>query len=753
MSEPNGREIIKAGRRVGVLLPLVFRDAFDYRVPDGMEVKAGDWVRVPFGRKSMWGVVWGEALGEVEENKLKSIERMAAHLLPMTQKMRAFIDWVAWYTLAPRGMVLKMSVPVPEALEPPKVEPCYVAAGNMRGQMAERETTHIKSTPARLRIASYLSDGVPRTAREISAQAKVSANIVRECIKAGGLVQVEGIASLPVLPSLAPLPAPPALSPDQQAAAALLSAKLGAGFSVSVLDGVTGSGKTEVYFDAIAHILERGGQALVMLPEIALSVQWLSRFRARFGFVPVVWHSGIGTAARREAWRKVASGEARVVVGARSALFMPFSKLGLIVVDEEHDASYKQEDGVIYHARDMAVARARHEKIPAILVSATPSLETEFNISQKRYAHVHLPSRFGEAEMPRVLLIDMRKEKLPSGSWLSQPLKAALLATVTKGQQAMLFMNRRGYAPLMLCRTCGHRFQCPHCTAFLVLHRARGRLMCHHCGYECAVPKACPDCSHENTVIPYGPGVERILEEARALLPDARIEVMTSDLIDTPAKAEQLVMAMIEGKIDVLVGTQMIAKGHHFAGLALVGVMDADMGLAGGDLRAGERTYQLLHQLSGRAGREKAKGEVWLQTYMPEHPVMQALLAGDRDCFMALEADMRQQADMPPYGKLAAVIIEGRNEREVAEFARMLVRAQHKGNTLVASGAYQDHTPLILGPAPAPMSLLRGKYRYRILIKATRNFALQEWLSTWLLARKPPASIRVKIDVEPYSFL
>jgi primosomal protein N' (replication factor Y) len=411
----------------------------------------------------------------------------------------------------------------------------------------------------------------------------------------------------------------------------------------------------------------------------------------------------------------------------------------------------------------MAVARARHEAIPAVLVSATPSLETEFNLRQGRYVRAHLPSRYGEAELPQVRLIDMREQKLPSGAWLSEPLKAALVATMAKKQQAMLFMNRRGYAPLMLCRTCGHRFQCPHCTAFLVVHRARARLVCHHCGHEAAVPRTCPDCAHENTLIPFGPGVERIAEEVRALLPDARVALMTSDLIDTPARAEALVNAMTEGTIDILIGTQMIAKGHHFAGLALVGVMDADMGLAGGDLRAGERTYQMLHQLSGRAGRETTKGEVWMQTYLPDHPVMQALLMGDRDRFMALEDAMRQQAEMPPYGKLAAIIVEGADEREVAGFARALVRAVpvreaialRQGGNAVAlpEASHALAAPLILGPAPAPMLLLRGKYRYRVLIKAARNFALQGWLSGWLLPHRPPASIRIKIDIEPYSFL
>ena len=542
-------------------------------------------------------MVWGEAEGEVADDKLKSIEAIAAHLPPMPETMRGFIDWVSWYTLAPKGMVLKMAIPVPEALEPPKEESLYQVAADFKQKL----------TQSRLRITSFLSDGTPRSSKEIAIYAKVSSAVVREFIKQGGLIETDTQAALPPAPALQSVAGDFALSADQEAATKLLGNKLDTGFSVTLLDGVTGSGKTEVYFDTIARALAKGRQALVLLPEIALSVQWLARFKARFGFAPTIWHSGVSPAVKRESWREVATGVARVVVGARSALFMPFAKLGVIIIDEEHDASYKQEDGVIYQARDMAVVRSRHEKIPALLVSATPSMETEFNIAQKRYTRVHLKSRYGEAELPKVKLIDMRKHKLTSGHWISEPLKEALLATVARKQQAMLFMNRRGYAPLMLCRSCGHRFQCPHCTAFLVTHRTKKRLMCHHCGYEAHIPKDCPECKAEDSLLAFGPGVERIAEEAQTLLPDAKVALMTSDLVDTAAKAEALVNAMIKGEIDVLVGTQMIAKGHHFAGLALVGVMDADMGLAGGDLRAGERTYQLLHQVAGRAGREKAR--------------------------------------------------------------------------------------------------------------------------------------------------
>ncbi len=774
MSQENGIEIIKPDDKVSVLLPLVFRKAFDYRVPEGMEVKPGDYVRVPFGKKSLWGVVWGKAQGDIEENKIKSVEEFCAYLPGMSESMRKFIDWVAWYTLAPAGMVLKMALSAPEALETPVASCKLQVASNVNA---------IKLTPSRLRILTYLSDGIPRSIKEITEHAKVSANVVQGFLKAGGLKEVRHIAHRPACglqPAFAEIPADgPAtcsLSPEQKKSATAIHEKLSAGFSVTLLDGVTGSGKTEVYFDAIGRCIRQGRQVLVLLPEIVLSVQWLDRFKQRFGFAPDIWHSSVTSARKHACWRGVAEGSARVVVGARSALFLPFRELGLVVADEEHDASYKQEEGVVYQARDMAVARARHEGVPALLVSATPSLETEFNIGHGRYQRLHLPNRHNDASLPEIELVDMRKQATARNRWISEPLKNALINTLSHKNQAMIFMNRRGYAPLVLCRACGHRFQCPHCTAWLVLHRSKGKLLCHHCGHVAPLPKACPECKTEGSLIPYGPGVERIAEELREMFPDARIAVMTSDSVmgsplppvslretppagaaySTPSRthASDVIGAMGTGDIDILVGTQMIAKGHHFAGLALVGVVDADMGLGGGDLRAGERTYQLLHQLAGRAGREKTRGMVYLQTYMPEHPVMQALAASNRDGFMLLEARMREEAGMPPYGKLAAVIIEGQNEQEVIRFARELVKVA--GCRSQVAGKERDlqfATCNILGPAPAPLARLKNRFRYRILVKAARSFNMQQFLAGWLLAMKIPASLKVKVDVDPYSFV
>ncbi|MBM3566351.1 MAG: primosomal protein N', partial [Alphaproteobacteria bacterium] len=509
-------------------------------------------------------------------------------------------------------------------------------------------------------------------------------------------------------------------------------------------DGVPGSGKTEVYFQAIAAALESGHQALVLLPEIALGAQWLARFHARFGVEPAVWHSDIGHADRRATWRAVADGEAKVVVGARSALFLPFRDLGIIIVDEEHDGSYKQEDGVIYNARDMAVVRARLGKIPAVLVSATPSLETVANIEAGRYAVRHLPDRHGGAMMPDVSIIDMRAEKLPAGRWISNPLAQALAATLAAGEQAMLFLNRRGYAPLTLCRGCGHRFRCPNCSAWLVEHRSgqTARLRCHHCGFGAPLPGACPACQAEGKFAACGPGIERLAEEAHGIFPAARIAVAASDTLAGPEAAAELVRRIERDEIDLLIGTQIVAKGYHFPMLTLVGVVDADLGLAGGDLRAAERTYQLLYQVAGRAGRGERPGRVLLQTFMPSHPVMGALAAGDRGRFLLAESDARREAAMPPFGRLVALIVSGEREPDVEKAARALAAAQPA-----------DVGLRILGPAPAPLAFLRGRHRRRFLLKAARETQIQEIVRAWLQRADIPRSVRVQADVDPYGFL
>jgi primosomal protein N' (replication factor Y) len=561
------------------------------------------------------------------------------------------------------------------------------------------------------------------------------------------------MSCLPPQPFAAPdaTRAGPSLSADQESAAASLRQKVDTdGFSVTLLDGVTGSGKTEVYFEAVAAALKQGRQVLVLVPEIPLARQWQERFTERFDVAPAVWHSNLAQGKRRATWRAVAEHSAHVVVGARSALFLPFTNLGLIIVDEEHEAAYKQEEGVIYHARDMAVVRGREAACPVVLASATPSLETTVNVEEGRYDRVHLPNRHGGAIIPEIMAIDMRAQGPETGQWLSPPLREALVTTFAAGEQAILFLNRRGYAPLTLCRTCGHRFSCPNCTAWLVTHRAPKSLICHHCGYHLLPPEACPQCGVEDSLAACGPGVERLAEEAGGLFPDQRLAVMASDMPGGAEAAAEILTRMRNRKIDLLIGTQIIAKGHHFSGLTLVGVVDADLGLAGGDLRAGERTYQLLHQVAGRAGRESRPGKAYLQTYMPEHPVMEALVSGQRDAFLEAEAAQRRAFGLPPFGRLAAVIVSGRDAEAVEATARRLRRVAPQVNHQGSNGGNRVE---ILGPAPAPLTVLHGHTRWRLLLKAPRHVSVPGLMKAWLGAVKIPSHVRARIDIDPYSFL
>src|SRR5271166_4876649 len=733
---------LAALRHVRVLLPLPLPAALDYLAPDGgAPPEPGSFVRVPLGVRSLVGVVWGGADGELPVERLKPVAE-ALPIPPLRPELRRFVERVAAYTMAPPGSVLRMTMSVGDALQAPR--PRRVCAASSAGLAALSGTAPAKPlTPARQRVLEALRDGLPLAAPDLARVAKCGPGVIRELV-ASGLVEERLAPAEPAVPSppdwrLSGLP----LSPDQSLAAHRLVDNFAAAkFGVTVLDGVTGSGKTETYVAAIAAALAAGRQALVLLPEIALGAQWLQRFRQRFGVLPAQWHSEIGQGERRDTWRAVADGRARVVVGARSALFLPFAELGLIIVDEEHDPSYKQEDGVCYQARDMAVLRASLAGIPIVLVSATPSLETVVNVARGRYQRVSLARRHAAAELPAVRLVDLRREPVERGHFLSPPLVAELAATFAAGEQALLFLNRRGYAPLTLCRACGHRFQCPSCTAWLVEHRFTGRLLCHHCGHAEAVPACCPECLAAGALVPCGPGVERLLEEVTARFPAARVALMVSDLLPGPRAAAELAQAMTERRYDLLIGTQIVAKGHHFPMLTLVGIVDADLGLTGGDLRAAERTYQLLHQVGGRAGRAEHKGRVLIQTWMPEQPVMKALAAGDRDRFLEAEAAARRSAGLPPFGRLAALIVSA-DDGESADFAaRALSRS-----------APQLPGVAVLGPAPAPLSVLRGRHRRRFLVKAGREVNLQAILRQWLARVRLAGSARVQVDIDPYSFL
>lgn len=723
-------------RTVSVLPPLPLAGPYDYVVPEGLDIEPGDFVEIPLGRQTQRGVVWGEAKGDVDPAKLREIYGVLP-VPPMGAVARKFIDWVSAYTLSPQGAVLRMGMSVSDALDAPK--PVF-RFGLARG--IPESDHNVRITPARKRILGFLRDHPFIDQADILRETGAGASVLKGLVDAG-LVKREQVA--PPSPFSPPdlTIGRPDLSDDQEKAADFLCEKVAANrFSTILIDGVTGSGKTEVYFEAVRAALASGQQVMVLLPEIALSAQWLQRFRLRFGVEPALWHSEVGQARRRETWRAVADGGAQLVVGARSALFLPYKNLGLIVVDEEHEHAFKQEDGVIYHARDMAVARGHLGGFPVILASATPSLETLANVEAGRYERVVLGQRHGVAVLPSVEIVDIRVDKPERQRWITPTLHKRLLETFAAGEQAMLFLNRRGYAPLTLCRACGHRFQCPNCTAWLVEHRAWGKLQCHHCGYNAKIPDTCPACGAEEKLAPCGPGVERLYEEAIQTFPDLKIEVATSDNIAGPKAAAALVDRVHNHEVDLLIGTQILAKGYHFPMLTLVGVIDADLGLAGGDLRAAERSYQLLTQVAGRAGRGERPGTVLLQTADPTNRVIKAIAAGDRDAFDQVELSERMKYGMPPHGRLAALIISGKKENEVDEAAWRIGRVAPRGDGIV-----------VLGPAPAPLSLLRGRFRRRFLLRTDKSVKVQAVIQEWLARVKTPGSVRVQIDIDPYSFM
>jgi primosomal protein N' (replication factor Y) len=721
-------------RIVDVLVPVALDQTYSYRVPAGLALSVGDVVTVPLGaRGETTGVVWAENANPDPRlhNRMKDVTGKL-EVPPLKGELRQFIDWVAGYTLAARGTVLRMALRRGEQLGP----------GRERVGVRLNGPPPARLTPARARALKFFADGLTRSKAEAAQEAGVSAGVI------DGLID-EGTLETVVLPP-EPLTQPP--DPDfrkpefalmQLAAADALRTTVDqGGYTVTLLDGVTGSGKTEVYFEGVAENIRHRRQTLILMPEIALTGQSLDRFSERFGTRPVEWHSQLTPRTRARTWAAVAANEVSVVVGARSALFLPYADLGLIIVDEEHDPAYKQEEGARYHARDMAVVRGRAAKIPVVLASATPSVESEVNARRGRYKRIHLPERFGGAHLPMIEAIDMRREGPPRGRFISPRLAEAVQTSLERGEQALLFLNRRGYAPLTLCRACGFRMQCPNCDAWLVDHRFKRRLVCHHCGFAMPPPAECPNCHATESFAAVGPGVERLEQEAAELFPDRRILVLSSDLVESMERLRAELDDVAQGRFDIVVGTQLVAKGHHFPKLNLVGIVDADLGLGNGDPRAAERTFQLLHQVVGRAGREEGRGVGLLQTHQPEHPVMKALILGDREAFYSSEIALREASSYPPFGRLASMVISASDRHAAESYGRTL-----------ASAAPKDEQVRVLGPAEAPIAVVRGRHRFRLLIKSPRAFDLSAYLREWLSeAPKPKGSVKLEVDVDPQSF-
>lgn len=716
---------------VDVVVPVALDRAYSYRVPAGMTLAPGDVVVVPLGPNDYAGVVWGEGHPRPGlHNKLKDVDAKL-DVPPLREELRQFIDWVADYTLGARGTVLNMALRMGQHLGPERER----VGVRLAGPKPQRMTT------ARARVLNALADGMVRLKSEAAHDAGVSAGVI------DGLIDEGTLETLVIPPeSVAKVPDPdhnlPELSEAQNVAAQTLKEALNGGFSAFLVDGVTGSGKTEVYFEAIADNIRQGHQTLILMPEIALTTQFLNRFEARFGVRPAEWHSQLGSRKRARTWSAIALNQASVIVGARSALFLPYADLGLIIVDEEHDPAYKQEDGVHYHARDMAIVRGHLAKIPVVLASATPSVESEVNARRGRYKRLKLPERFGGQHLPHIEAIDLRTEGPPRNRFIAPRLVEAVKYALEKKEQALLFLNRRGYAPLTLCRSCGYRLACQNCDAWLVDHRFRRRLVCHHCGFSMPPPAVCPQCDAKDSFAPVGPGVERLQEEVANLFPEARTIVLSSDLFESVERLREELEGVAEGKFDIIIGTQLVAKGHHFPKLNLVGIVDADLGLANGDPRAAERTFQLLHQVAGRAGRETGYGQGFLQTHQPEHPVMRAIISGDRAAFYDTEIASREATGYPPFGRLAAIVVSGGDRHETESFARKL-----------AAASPLDESVRVLGPAEAPLAVVRGRYRFRLLIKSPRNYDLSHFMRGWLAhAPKTRGSLKLEVDIDPQSF-
>ena len=708
--------------------------ALDYKAPEG-GVFEGAFVEVPLGPRKVLGVVWGPGEGGYDASKIRSVIRVL-DAVPMRDEMKVFLKRAADYTLTPMSAMLRLATRSPGLGDPPSMRRIY-----RRGTTDEPD----RWTDARRKVVGVLEDygGLAFTLKELADMADVSTSVVKGLVKQGVVAEEESPRDLP-FPRLEPGTAKVALTDEQSVASEALSAGVAARtFGATLLKGVTGSGKTEVYLEAVAACIEAGRQALVLLPEIALTSEFLTRVEARFGARPAEWHSGVTMTERRRVWRMVSEGNAQLIVGARSALFLPFQSLGLIVVDEEHDTSYKQEDGVLYNARDMAVLRGSITEAQVVLASATPSLESWANAEAGKYQRLTLTSRFGEAVMPEMRAIDMRAEQLPSNRWISDTLVRAVNARVEKGEQALLFLNRRGYAPVTICRACGHQVGCDHCDARMVEHRFQKRLMCHQCGETKPVPVKCPSCEAEDRMAPVGPGVERLAEEVTALFPEARVALLSSDLFGSSRALKAQIEEIAEGTADIIIGTQIVAKGHNFPLLTLVGVIDADLGLQGSDLRAAERTFQLMRQVAGRAGRAEKPGVALMQSYQPEHPVIRAILSGDEEDFWRAEAGERRAAGVPPYGRMAGIILSSPNVQDVFDVGKALAA---RPDPLHRIGAQ------VYGPAAAPIARVRGRHRVRLLVKADKTAPLQPALAAWVGQIRLPNNLRLSIDIDPQSF-
>tara|TARA_B100000686_G_scaffold265830_1_gene280398 strand:+ start:10621 stop:12753 length:2133 start_codon:yes stop_codon:yes gene_type:complete len=701
---------------------------FDYIVDK--RILIGQIVYVPLRNKYYYGIVIGKGSNKLDAKKLKPISEIK-NVPPISIELLNFCHWLSEWCMYDISLVTRMIIPSFNFLK--SVKNKLVLFHNEKNINSMTNLGH--------KTFKYIKEKPGLTISDYCKELNISKVVIKKLIKDGNILSKES----------------PFNQNDDlkikfyknnnlnqyQLKAVEKVQELKSKSSIFLLDGVTGSGKTEVYISIIRKELSIGKQSLILLPEIALTNQLLEKFEERFGVKPIVWHSELSLKDRHKNWLQVLNGNAPIVIGARSSLFLPFKSLSCIIVDEEHDASYKQDDGVIYNARDMAVVRGQKAAAIVILSSATPSLESLNNAKLGKYIRLNLPERFGNSTMPSIKLIDMRKIKTKSGKWISDIAVKAIDKSIKSKEQVLLFLNRRGYSPLTICKSCGFRFQCAHCSAWLVNHKKDNKMICHFCGYSENIINNCGQCGADDSFISCGPGVERLAEEIKILFPKVKLQILTSDTF-TKKLEKSFLNKIITGEINIIIGTQLVAKGHHFPHLNTVVAIDADLGLSGSDLRASEKTFQLLTQLSGRAGRESDSGIAYIQTYDPNHEVMQAILSGDKNNFLEAESKARNSRKLPPYGRLAALIIQSKNFNDLNMFLKLMSRNIPRIKNLRID---------VLGPVPAPIPKLRDWHRYRYLIKSELGVRLQPYIKKWLSKIKVNRAIRIKIDIDPYNFM
>ena len=736
---------------VAVLVSGPFNEPFDYSVASKKDgVCVGQVVLVPFGKRKNVGIIVGEGTRTIPEEKLKRIEEIY-EINPIPQPSIELINFLAnWYCVY-KGLVLKMVLSPVEAITSSEYRKVYKSKFQDSDEI--EEINKYKITSKRKLILDFLFKSKQAVFQEdLIDNTGVSKSILKDMTKKNliveELVKKQAYSNLKV-PNYNKIKFEinKLLNSEQKNAVEKINVSIKKKKpDCFLLDGVPGSGKTETYFQTVKTCLDEGKQILILLPEISLTPDWEKRFHQSFSFAPLVWHSGITKTKKKQIWLSALNSSAGVIVGARSALMLPILNLGLIIVDEEHDPAFKQEEGVRYNARDMAIYKAIRSSVPIVLASATPSLETYHNMKIGKYIHLTLPKRATGAALPDIKLIDLKANTPERGKWISSVLTNEIKSKLDNREQSLLFLNRRGYAPLTICNSCGNKIKCVNCETWLVEHRSQNTLVCHHCGYTKRISNTCDICGAEGQIKACGPGVERIEEEINQLFPEAKLTVLSSDTMKSQKTLVKTLEKIKNNKVDIIIGTQMIAKGHDFPYLKLVGIIDSDVGLSGGDLRASERSFQLLQQVSGRSGRhsidELDKGVVFLQTYDNENPIIRAIAKNNRDDFFEKELSSRKNANMPPFGRLAAIILSSKYERKLDGFASELLRV-----------APLFKNVKIFGPAPAPLYFLRGKYRRRFLIKSDKTVNIQDVLLNWTNKIKTPHNVKLTIDIDPFSFM